>query len=157
MKLFLAGIMQGSMTEKGLHTQDYRAHLKRLLAEHFPEAEVYDPLADHRNSLDYDRRTGRDVFFHHNLMCREIDVLIAFVPQASMGTAIEMWEAYQHGAVILTISPMKHNWTIKFLSHARYDGLPQFETALAGGEVNDVVDRILRERSETAIEDADRA
>ena len=35
-----------------------------------------------------------------------------------MGTAIEMWEAYQHGAAVVTISPMRHNWAVKFLSHA---------------------------------------
>ena len=45
------------------------------------------------------------MFFRHNRMCREIDVLLAFVPEASMGTAIEMWEAYQHGAAVITISP----------------------------------------------------
>ena len=63
-------------------------------------------------------------------MCREIDVLLAFVPEASMGTAIEMWEAHQHGAAVITISPLKHNWAVKFLSHALYADLPEFEAAL---------------------------
>ena len=39
------------------------------------------------------------MFERHNDMCREVDVVIAFVPEASMGTAIEMWEAYQHGGL----------------------------------------------------------
>lgn len=135
MRIFLAGIMQGSLTEALLHEQDYRGHLRQLLENHLPEAVVYDPLANHANSIDYDHERGRSVFLEHNRLCSEVDVLVAFVPEASMGTAIEMWEAYQHGAVVLTISPMKHNWAIKFLSHEIYADLAEFEAALENGQV----------------------
>ena len=54
MKVFLAGIMQGSHREAVLHEQDYRARLRRLLREYLPEAEVYDPLEDHGDSISYD-------------------------------------------------------------------------------------------------------
>jgi hypothetical protein len=135
MRIFLAGIMQGSHAEKLLHAQDYRAHITELLKVHLPEAEIYDPRANHAQSLGYDRARGRDVFFRHNFMCREVDVLLAFVPEASMGTAIEMWEAYQHGAAVITISPLKHNWAVKFLSHALYADLATFEAALGSGEI----------------------
>src|SRR4051812_36823271 len=84
MRFFLAGIMQGSHLGFVLHNQDYRGRLKQLLAEHFPGADIYDPLADHANSLDYDEQKGREVFWHHNRLCREVDVVIAFVPEASM-------------------------------------------------------------------------
>ncbi|NMC21422.1 MAG: hypothetical protein GYA33_13505 [Thermogutta sp.] len=142
MKVFLAGIMQGSLTEKGLHDQDYRQLLRQALARTFPHAEIYDPLADHRNSLDYEPKTGRDVFFHHNRMCREVDLLVAYVPQASMGTAIEMWEAHQHGAAVVSISPMRHNWAVKFLSHAIYPDVPAFLAALESGEIARLVRRV---------------
>ena len=135
MRFFLAGIMQGSHTEAVLHAQDYRQQFKRLLQSRFPTAEVYDPLTDHSNSLTYDDATGRTVFFGHNQMCREVDVLFAFVPEASMGTAIEMWEAYQHGAAVITISPLRHNWAVKFLSHTVYNDVAEFEAALESGEV----------------------
>ena len=135
MKFFLAGIMQGSLREAVLHDQDYRPRLARLLTEHFPEAEVYDPLADHRESIAYDEVTGRDVFFRHNRMCREVDVVLAFVPEASMGTAIEMWEAHRHGRVVIAISPLTHNWCIKFCSHAVYADVEAFETALRAGHI----------------------
>lgn len=127
--------MQGSLTEAALHAQDYRLHLKRLIEAHFPAADVYDPLAEHAGSIDYDDARGRDVFFRHNLMCREVDVLIAFVPEASMGTAIEMWEAYQHGAAVVTISPMIHNWAVKFLSHAIFPSLEACEAAIVDGSL----------------------
>src|SRR5258707_14977013 len=73
MRVFLAGIMQGSHVEAAMHPQGYRGRLKELLARHLPEAEVYDPLADHQESLDYDPDKGRSVFLHHNRMCREVD------------------------------------------------------------------------------------
>lgn len=145
MRFFLAGIMQGSHRGAALHDQDYRAHLKRLLAAHFPAAEVYDPLADHGNSLEYDDSLGRQVFLHHNSMCREIDVLLAFVPEASMGTAIEMWEAYNAGRAVVTISPLKHNWAVKFLSHELYADVDEFELALANGRLAERLDA-LRQR-----------
>jgi len=135
MRFFIAGIMQGSHAVNHMHDQDYRRRIAQLLEEHFPGVEIYDPLAKHKNSLDYDKLTGREVFFRHNLMCREVDVLIAFLPEASMGTAIEMWEAHQHGAVIFSISPMKHNWAVKFLSHGLYCNEAEFIAALGRGEV----------------------
>jgi hypothetical protein len=135
MRFFLAGIMQGSHLAATTHNQDYRLRIKQLLAEHFPGADIYDPLADHADSLNYDNERGRNVFFHHNRLCREVDVVLAFVPEASMGTAIEMWEAYEHGKAVITVSPMKHNWAIKFLSHEVYADMEAFESALAGGEL----------------------
>lgn len=136
-KLFLAGIMQGSHREAVLHAQDYRTQLKAELAQHLPEAQVYDPLADHAESLDYDVEKGQMVFFTHNRMCREVDVVLAIVPEASMGTAIEMWEAHQAGRTVVTVSPLTHNWAVRFLSHRRYDTLEQFSTALESGELRD--------------------
>jgi hypothetical protein len=135
MRFFIAGIMQGSHTAAKMHNQDYRQRIAQLLREHFPTAEIYDPLARHKGSLGYDKPTGREVFFQHNLMCREVDALLAFVPEASMGTAIEMWEAHQHGAAVITISPLGHNWAVKFLSHALYPDVAEFEAALRSGQL----------------------
>ena len=146
MRIFLAGIIQGSLTGATVHDQDYRGRIKRLLAAHFPEAEVYDPVADHGNSIEYDEATGRRVFFGHTRMCGQIDVLLAVVPEASMGTAIEMWEAYRHGAAVLTISPLEINWAVKFLSHAMYADLPEFEAALQSGEVASRIEEVLSRR-----------
>ncbi len=143
MRFFLAGIMQGSHSGAVLHNQDYRQRLRKLLAVHFPGADVYDPLADHSESLEYDQQQGRRVFFDHCRMCREIDVLIAFLPEASMGTAIEMWQAYQNGRAVITISPLAHNWAVLFLSHEVYADLTEFEAALASGRVARRVDEIL--------------
>lgn len=143
MRFFLAGIMQGSHLAATLHNQEYRRRIKRLLADHFPNAEVYDPLADHSESLNYDDQQGRAVFFHHNRLCSEVDVVLAFVPEASMGTAVEMWEAHRHGRAVIAVSPMKHNWAVKFLSHEMYADLDEFESALASGRLAERLREIL--------------
>ncbi|NQT16325.1 MAG: hypothetical protein HQ582_26445 [Planctomycetes bacterium] len=135
MRFFIAGVMQGSHTEAVVHDQDYRQRITQLIHTHFPEADVYDPRANHSSSIDYDDPTGRSVFLHHNAMCAEVDVLLAFLPEASMGTAIEMWEAYRHGAAVFAISPMQHNWAVKFLSHELYADLTQFEAALVSSRI----------------------
>ncbi len=143
MRFFLAGIMQGSHLAATLHNQDYRQRIKQLLAEHFPGSDVYDPLADHTDSLDYDDERGRSVFFHHNRLCSEVDVVVAFVPEASMGTAVEMWEAHRHGKAVIAISPMKHNWAVKFLSHELYADVDALEAALASGRLSERLREIL--------------
>ncbi len=135
MRFFLAGIMQGSHLAATIHNQDYRQHIKLLLAEHFPGAEVYDPLADHADSLNYDDQRARSVFLHHIGLCTEVDVVLAFVPEASMGTAVEIWEAFRHGKAVIVVSPLKHNWALKFLSNTIYGDLAELEAALASGEL----------------------
>ena len=65
-------------------------------------------------------------------MCgTEIDLLIAYVPEASMGTAVEMWEAWKNGAVIISISGMTRNWVVRYLSHRIYPDLESFKAAVA--------------------------
>ena len=115
----------------------------KLLANHFPGVDIYDPLADHAESLSYDDEQGRAVFFRHCQLCREVDVVLAFVPEASMGTAIEMWEAYRHGRVVIAISPMALNWSVKFLSHAVYADLDELEAALASGALAERIREVL--------------
>jgi len=143
MKFFIAGIMQGSHTRMVLHDQDYRRHIKELIEEHFPEADVYDPLANHSDSVNYDDETGRETFLGHNKMCSEVDVLLAFVPEASMGTAIEMWEAYRNGAAVIAISPMTLNWAVKFLSHELYADVERFEQDVRNGRLARRIGEIL--------------
>jgi hypothetical protein len=135
MRVFLAGIMQGSHVGAVVHNQDYRARIRELLETHLPGVELYDPAADHRDSLEYDDQQGRSVFFYHTRLSSEVDVVLAYVPEATMGTAIEMWQAYQHGKAVLTISPLTHNWVVRFLSHEVYADLDEFEEALQSGRV----------------------
>jgi len=149
MRIFIAGIMQGSHAKAAIHDQDYRGRIYSLLKKAFPEAEIYDPRANHKKSLEYKAETGREVFFQHNFMCREIDLLLAYLPEASMGTAIEMWEAYQHGAVVISISPLKHNWAVKFLSHILYADFAEFAAAAKDGNLREKIMEFLKVKKGT--------
>ena len=135
MRIFLAGIMQGSLRSASMHDQDYRSNLRDTIPQYLPEYEIYDPLEFHAKSLSYETRQGQNVFLHHNKMCGEIDLLIAFVPEASMGTAIEMWEAWRHDKLVVTISPLKHNWAVKYLSHIVFEQESDFFEALQNGNL----------------------
>ena len=147
MRFFIAGIMQGSHLGSDLHSQDYRQRIQELLEQSFEDAEVYDPFANHESSVQYDDTEGRRVFYGHNRMCREVDVVVAFVPYASMGTAIEMWEAHEHGhAAVIAVSPLETNWAVKYCSHAIYADLEMFAAALATGEVQRKITQVLEAR-----------
>lgn len=135
MRIFLAGIMQGSHVEASLHNQAYRGRLRKLLHLHLPGAEVYDPLADHSDSLEYRDELAREVFLRHNRMCGEVDLVLAFAPEATMGTAIEMWEARRHGKLVVAISPLTHNWVIKFCSDLLFETVESFEQSLLSGDL----------------------
>ena len=139
MRFFLAGIMQGSNRGDGLEQQDYRGQLRELLTEHFPGSDIYDPLQGNEGSVEYDDEMARATFVGHNHMCREVDVVVAYVPEASMGTAIEIWEAYSHGKVVISISPLVSNWVIRVCSHFVCADLAAFETALSLQQIQQVI------------------
>jgi len=144
MRFFIAGIVQGSHREAILHEQDYRSHVKSLLEFYYPDADIYDPLENHGGSLDYDDAMSREVFYRHNRLCREVDVVVAFVPEASMGTAIEMWEAHEHGCgIVIAISPLSHNWAVRFCSHIIFLDIDAFETELGSGALERRIERLL--------------
>lgn len=136
MRVFLAGIMQGSHVAALVHDQSYRTSLAAIVQQHWPDAEVYDPFANHATSVGYDRRRAREVFLGHIEMCKQFDLLIAYVPEASMGTAIEMWEAHQHARVVVTITPLSHNWVVQITSQAVYPDAEAFTYALKAGEID---------------------
>jgi hypothetical protein len=117
LNVFLAGIIQGSLPDT-IHSQNYRTEIAALVKQHLPDAEVYDPFAEHPDSLKYNPEHGRDVFFELMDHAGRVDVLLAFVPEASMGTAIEMWNAFHAGAAIVCVSPLTENWVVRFLADA---------------------------------------
>lgn len=127
---FLAGIIQGSNQGKTLYDQDYRLRIKTMLKRYFPEAEIVDPVETHPHSADYDHGTGKRVFFEDIKHATRCDCLIAYLPEASMGTAVEMWECYQKGVPVWSITPMKENWAVKFLSAEIFESIDEFEKYL---------------------------
>lgn len=141
MQFFIAGIIQGSISELEIHSQDYRIRIREMLKNHFPEAEVFCPVEHHPNSLYYAFEKGQRTFFDLMERAGEADVLVAFLPEASMGTAIEMWEAFQRGRVVLAVTPLRENWVVKFLADAVLVSLEGLETFITSGELDVLIAR----------------
>ncbi len=129
MKVFLAGIMQGSLRGNGLHDQGYRDMIGTAVRQNLPGAEIIDPWALNPDSPSYEDERARQTFFHFCDQAGQVDLLIAFLPEASMGTAIEMWQAYRHGVPVITVSPMD-NWVVRFLSWRVCRSLGELEAVL---------------------------
>ena len=104
MRAFIAGIMQGSRLDDGIVDQGYRARLTRVLQTHLPGVEVVDPILLYPGSVEYTPERAKAALLDLLVHAARCDVLVAFCPEASMGTALEIWEAYRAGAHIYTIS-----------------------------------------------------
>lgn len=142
MKVFLAGIMQGSLVEPRIHSQDWRGPIQELLCKHLPQAQVYCHYSRHRGSIKYEQQDIVATMEEGIRLAGQSDVLVAYLPSASMGTAIEMYEAFRRGAVVLTISPLAANWVVRCYSDRVFADLESFERFLATSEL----DRLIEEK-----------
>ena len=133
MRIFLSGIIQGSRKGKNIHAQSYRDTLKAILHRYAPQAELVCPIDLHPNSVDYDEGQARTTFDDMVRLASEADLVVAYLPEASMGTAVEIWEAHRRGVPVLTISPLAENWVIKLASRQVFARVEDFETFLAAG------------------------
>ncbi len=140
-EIFIAGIIQGSCCGKDICDQDYRRRLKELLRRALPESKVYCPFEHHPQSIDYEPDLARKTFFELMDHAGRADILVAFLPQASLGTAIELWQAHQAGKIIFTISPMTENWVVKFLTHKNFICLEDFEKFVTDGKLTEYIER----------------
>ena len=135
MKIFLAGIIQGSLVEADIHEQDWRRDIADIVRRHLPAAELYCHYSRHPESIRYDLPDIRRTFEEGIRRAAECDLLIAYLPAASMGTAIEMYEAARAGAVVLAVTPMAANWVVRLYSDRILGGLPALEALLASGRL----------------------
>ncbi|MBC8264363.1 MAG: hypothetical protein H8E47_09605 [Anaerolineales bacterium] len=135
MKFFIAGIMQGSRTDINIHDQGYRVAIGAAIKARFTEAEIIDPMELHPDGVYYGPDKAKQTLLEMADEAGQADVLIAYVPEASMGTAVEMWQAHQAGKPILAISPLAENWVVRFLSTRVFSSLEAFESFVAEGEL----------------------
>jgi len=133
MRIFIAGIMQGSRDDSGIDAQDYRREIAQMVRRHVPGVEVLDPFELHPSSVSYEPEQAKQTLLEMAALAGQADVLIAYVPMASMGTAIEMWHAYAHGRHVYTISPMSDNWVVRSLSRRVFPDMATFGAFVAGG------------------------
>ena len=139
-EIFIAGIIQGSCCGKEICDQGYRRRLTKLLRDALPEVRVFCPVEEHPNSIDYHPDVARKTFFDLMEHAGRADVLVAFLPQASLGTAIELWQAHRAGKMTFTISPMTENWVVKFISDRNFVCLEEFEQFVREGKFKETIE-----------------
>lgn len=142
MKIFFAGIIQGSNAGSDIFTQDYREQIKSILKKRYPNVEVFDPFEKHKYSVNYNDERARQTFFRHLDELKSADLMIAYLPQASLGTAIEMWEAYQNKIPVISISPMTSNWIIRFLVDRNFSTIKSFERFVIENDLQKLFNRV---------------
>jgi len=126
MKIYIAGVMQGSEQGKGIQGQGYRQVISEALKTNHSEAEIYDPYLNFPDSVEYGDQRARQTLFLLADEASSADLIIAYLPEASMGTALEMVRAFDNGVPIVTISPMAKNWFINALSAKVFPTLKAF-------------------------------
>jgi hypothetical protein len=146
MKIFFAGIIQGSHLGMDIHAQNYRETIKEIVRGQYPESELFDPFEGHEGSIHYNDDEARETFFKHLGEVYTSDLMIAYLPQASLGTSIEIWEAYNHGVPVISISPMTTNWIIRFLPKRNFETIERFKQFI---DENDIGKLFVKEVKET--------
>ena len=140
MQVFIAGIMQGSRLDRFIGDQDYRQIITEVLLKHHPHVEIVDPNELHPDGVDYGDQKAKATLLAMFDQAARADLVVAYAPQASMGTAIEMWQAFQAGVTLVTISPMTANWVVRHLSSFILPDLDAFRTWAADGGFDKLAD-----------------
>ena len=117
LRVFIAGVMQANRHDTEIESQAYRLQLHAALRRHIPDVHLIDPWADNPGSLAFDEEQARHTFLTMTAKASEADLLIAYLPLPSMGTAMEMWQAYQAKTYIIAITPFVHHWAIRFTAN----------------------------------------
>ena len=141
MDVFLAGIIQGSLAELSIHSQDWRTPIREVLATHCETANVYCHFEANPNSIDYDDERMVRTLEEGNRRAATADVVVCWLPEASMGTAVEMYLAAKAGAVVVTITPMAANWVVRTYSDRIFADMGGFERFCAAGELEALLRR----------------
>ena len=135
LRVFICGIIQGSHSGLDVHGQDYRKRIKDLIKQHLPSAEVYCPVSVHPESPTYDDEKAFEVLEESVEAAKRSHLLIAYLPEASMGSAIEMWEAKRAGVRVVSVTPLRENWVVRYTSDLVVGSIDEFAHLLESSTV----------------------
>lgn len=139
MHVFIAGVMQAERLDNQIVSQDYRSRITQVLQTAVPDVIITDPFALNPGSVHYDEDRARHTFLTMTKKAAEADLLIAYLPQVSMGTAMEIWEAHQAGAYIIAITPHIHHWAIRFTTNEILPDLDSLEEMIGNGRLHQIM------------------
>jgi hypothetical protein len=126
MKIYISGVMQGSKKGQGIEEQGYRQVISDAVKIHHPNAEIYDPFSVFPDSVEYDDQRAKQALFAMAEEAASADIVIAYLPEASMGTALEMIRAYDNGKTVVSISTLGKNWFVRAVSTKIFLSLDDF-------------------------------
>ncbi len=126
MKIFISGVMQGSKKGHGMQEQGYRQVIADAVKTLNPKAEIFDPFTAFPDAGEYDDQRVKQTLFAAAEEAASADILIAYLPEASMGSALEMIRAYDNGKIIISISTLEKNWFIRSVSSKIFITLDDF-------------------------------
>ena len=63
MKIYLSGVMQGSIKGKGIQEQGYRQVISNAIKVLHPNTEIYDPFSIFPNSVEFDDQRAKQTLF----------------------------------------------------------------------------------------------
>ena len=135
MQIYIAGVMQGSREDHLVNIQDYRPMIADALEKKYANVTVIDPFALYPESFNYDINQARKTFEDEMVLAAEADMLIAYLPEASMGTAIEMWVAHKAGKRIVAVTPLAHNWVVRLTADEVFPDLQSLLSAIDDGRL----------------------
>lgn len=69
----------------------------------------------------------RKIFETNVERARQSDVVVAYIPSASMGTGLEIENAYKNGKIVYTVSPLTSNWVIRLYSTKVFNTIEDFK------------------------------
>ena len=139
MHVFIAGVMQGDRHDDQIDDQHYHVQIAAALKKHIPGVKITDPWATNPNSVSYDEPTARRTFLTMTKKAGQVDLLIAYLPKMSMGTAMEMWEAYQAGVYIIAVTPYVHHWAIRFTASEIVPDLEALMEMIGNGRLRHIL------------------
>lgn len=134
--------MQGSRLDGDIAPQDYRQQISQVLQSHLPGITISDPWTLHPNSVTYEPPQIQDTFMSMTNLAGSADVLIAYLPHASMGTAIEMWTAYHAGKYIIAVTPMSQNWVVRVTANELLPDLDSLVDYIASGRMQQLFQQL---------------
>ena len=148
MHVFIAGVMQGDRLDNQIDDQDYRVRIAESLQTHLPGVQISDPWVLNPGSVDYDEAQARSTFLNMTVLAGEADLLIAYLPTVSMGTAMEMWQAFQTDTYIVAVTPHVHHWAIRFTANEVLPDLNSLEEKIQNGHYARVINQRLVDAAE---------
>ncbi len=141
MRVFIAGIMQAERLDNQIESQGYRKRITEALQTAVPDVEIIDPFALNPNSVNYDEEQARHTFLTMTKKASAVDLLLAYLPKVSMGTAMEMWEAYRAGVYIVAVTPHIHHWAIRFTTNEILPDLDSLIEMISNGRFTHIIQR----------------